>query len=450
LDFAPPFSRLPHGGWGMYSSLIVVGLALTTQVGGADNRYQGGAAGQPGASANPGAATSAMAPLTNSNSPAANGATRSATSTPSSSPYAPSRPSVFSGQPTTPTMNPNRVPANTGQPQPPPGYTGQNSFLNDSASAAQPASKSALMMQTMLAQPRNSQLPGDSVRLVDVVSSGRTRNEQTQRIEAYWDLCSSVADYYLSLREIDELRGLLSSAPAGQSAALQEFDKELGVRSDTALQAARASQFRLAGFIGRGPNNLPLPADMPHCGTYTSRYEQVFAGRNSPEAQVLAQLLPMRYAELDDAAIGVTRDEEWLKGVIAHNQNSDAAGNLRALELLALKRRAFVQIARDYNRRIARYSELATPGQITPDRLIGMLIRRPNSTATRSAAPAPPTGQSSSVETSPQRTFANREDWLPAEKPSTTAAAKVDSAVKPALATESGTGQEHSVVVKPR
>ena len=192
------------------------------------------------------------------------------------------------------------------------------------------------MMQAMLTPPRDSQLRGEPVRLVDVVSSGRTRNEQTQRIEAYWDLCSSVADYYLSVREQEELRGL-SSAASRQSAALQEAEKKMVVRSDTSLRAARASQFRLAGFIGRGPNNLPLPADMPHCGTYTSRYDQVFAGRSSPEAQGLAQLLPMRYAELDDAAVGVSGAEDWLKGVISRNENSDAAGNLRALELLALQ-----------------------------------------------------------------------------------------------------------------
>jgi hypothetical protein len=309
------------------------------------------------------------------------------------------------------------------------------------------------MMQAMLTPPRNSQLPGDSVRLVEVVSSGRTRNEQTQRIEAYWDLCSSVADYYLSVREQDELRNV-SAAASRQSASLQEADKKMSVRSDTSLRAARASQFRLAGFIGRGPNNLPLPGDLPHCGTYTSRYDQVFAGRSSPEAQGKAQLLPLRYAELDEAAGGVLSAEEWFKEVASRAQNSDSDGPLKALELLALNRRAFVQIARDYNRRIARYSELATPGQISPDRLTGMLIKRPgSSTATRSAAPAPPpTRTSSGIETKPERTFANspNTDWLPPEKPSLTDAVKLDPAVKPASATQPGENREHSVVVKPR
>src|SRR4029078_13045696 len=105
-----------------------------------------------------------------------------------------------------------------------------------------------------------------------VIATGRTRNEQTQRIEAYWDLCSSVADYYLSVREQDELRNL-SAAAGGQKGAFEEAEKKMGIRADTALRAARASQFRLAGFIGRGPGNLPLPADQPHCGSYTSRYD---------------------------------------------------------------------------------------------------------------------------------------------------------------------------------
>ncbi len=429
----------------MFSSLIVVTLSLAGQVGGADQRYLGGTPGQPGAtSPTPGGAPPAVTPLTNPNTPPTNDATRNTTSSQNTSPYIPTLPN-FSTQPTTPAINSNGARPNSVQPQPPPGYPAQNSFLNNSsASGQQPPSRSAVMMQAMLTPPRDSQLRGELVRLVDVVGSGRTRNEQTQRIEAYWDLCSSVADYFLSVREQEELRGLTSAA-SQQSAALQEAEKKMAVRSDTSLRAARASQFRLAGFIGRGPNNLPLPADIPHCGTYTSRYDQVFAGRSSPEAQGLAQLLPMRYAELDDAAVGVSGAEDWLKGVISRNENSDAAGNLRALELLALQRRAFVQIARDYNRRIARYSELATPGQISPDRLTGMLIRRPGS----SSAP-PPTRQSSGVESSPQRTFANSDDWLPVEKPSTTSAAKIDSAVQPASGTQSETRQERSVLVQPQ
>jgi hypothetical protein len=73
-----------------------------------------------------------------------------------------------------------------------------------------------------------------------------------------------------------------------------------------------------------------------------------------------------------------------------------------------------------------------------------MLIRR------QGLSTAPPTRQSSGVETTQQRTFtknANTDDWLPPEKPSMTGDAKIDSAVQPASATQS---KEHSVVVQPQ
>jgi hypothetical protein len=157
----------------------------------------------------------------------------------------------------------------------------------------------------------------------------------------------------------------------------------------------------------------------------------------------------MRYAELDDAAANIASAEEWLKGVASHSEAADAAGNLKALELLALQRRAFVQIARDYNRRIARYSELATPGQISAERLTSMLIKRPgSSTTTRSGTAAPPpTRTSSGVETSAPRTFANQSDWLPVERSTATNELQRDSAVKPASAT-SEDNRERSVLIR--
>jgi hypothetical protein len=125
-------------------------------------------------------------------------------------------------------------------------------------------------------------------------------------------------------------------------------------------------------------------------------------------------------------------------------------GGIQALELLALRRRAFVQIARDYNRRIARYTELATPGQIGAERLTGMLIKRPaGSTATRSSWPVPgPNWQSKSPAARP-RTFAEdtaTNAGIPVGTPSNR-----DGAVQPASgATRLESPQERSVLVPPR
>ena len=54
-----------------------------------------------------------------------------------------------------------------------------------------------------------------------------------------------------------------------------------------------------------------------------------------------------------------------------------------------------MQIARDYNRRIARYSELATPGQVGAERLTGMLIKRRCGDGHKSSMSAPPPNRQS-------------------------------------------------------
>jgi hypothetical protein len=304
------------------------------------------------------------------------------------------------------------------------------------------------MIRDMLSPPRGSQLSGRPVPLMEVVSGAASRAEQAQRIEAYWDLCSSVADYYLSLREQAELQRLQSAATGG-GAAWQQADAELRVRMDTSLRAARASQLRLAGWIGGGSGNMPLPADPPHCGSYHSRYQEIFAGRPSAEPEELARVLPLRYAELKDAAAAVARSEEFLNAV-ARNDTSGGTGTLRALEFLALRRRAFVQLARDYNRRIARYAELASPGEIGAERLIGILIKTENSSTAARATSSGATGrQSNNTAQMPLRTFANDEGWEPASSPGD--ADRQDGAVRPASGEmRQAPRRERSLLVSPR
>jgi hypothetical protein len=304
------------------------------------------------------------------------------------------------------------------------------------------------MMRAMLTPPGDSRLAGLPVALEVVVAGAASRDEQTQRVEAYWDLCSSVADYYLGLREQEELRRLRSLVPSLGPAG-QQAEKELAVRIGTSQRAALASQYRLASWIGPS-TGLPLPADIPHCGSYQAHYEEIFRGRTSVEAQELTALLPLRYAELKDAAAAVTRAEEWLNLVAAARSDiSDTTGTLRALELLALRRRAFVQIARDYNRRIARYSELATPGQIDAGRLIGMLIKRDTpSTAIRPLTPtAPPNRQSQSQIGLPPGTFA--EGWTPVGGGAASGSSR-DEAVQPASAVAPPDRRQERSLLVPR
>jgi hypothetical protein len=302
------------------------------------------------------------------------------------------------------------------------------------------------MMKQMLSPPPGSQLTGNSTRLLDAVAGTRTRHEQAHRIEAYWDLCSSVADYYLGVREQEDLRQLQRVLPRAV-ATLQQAQAEFDVRLGTSRLAAVASQRRLASMMGS--TSLPLPADLPHCGSYRTHYQEIFSDRPSVEAQELAALLSSRYAELKDAAIAVTRAHGWVDEA-AQRDSGEGIETLRALELLALRRRAFVQIARDYNRRIARYTELSTPGDIEAERLVGMLIKvSVPPTATRPALPAGTNGrQSRSTISAPPRTFASDEGW---ESASVAKETTRDESVRPAAAEENeAPREERSLLVTPR
>lgn len=315
-------------------------------------------------------------------------------------------PATSGSPPTSSQLNLPRPPASSPSRQ----SIGSRAPITAQTADAAGTSKARSMMRAILTAPSGAKLAGRPVSLSEVVSSASSRQEQSRRIDAYWDLCSAVADYYLGVREQDELQRL-RGAVSSVGPVWQEAESELGVRIATSLRAAVASQYRLASLMGdSGNSGLPLPSDLPHCGDYYARYEQVFAGRESMEAKELSELLPMRYEELVDSTAAVTRAEENLAAVAS--QRGDGSAQLRALELLAMRRRAFVQVARDYNRRIARYTELSTPGEIGSERVLSMLIKRdgvPN-TATRPGSYAPPLNRQSQVPANdPSHTFA--EGW---------------------------------------
>src|SRR5690606_8171227 len=113
------------------------------------------------------------------------------------------------------------------------------------------------------------------------VRAGGSRSEQSEAIGAYWDLCSAVADYYLSMHEEGELVRL-GNRIGQMTSPMREAQKKLTTRRDTSLVAAQASQLRLAALMRRNEAvGLPLPGDMPLCAVYHTRYSQNFAGGSS-------------------------------------------------------------------------------------------------------------------------------------------------------------------------
>ena len=64
--------------------------------------------------------------------------------------------------------------------------------------------------------------------------------------------------------------------------------------------------------MGLGSDYLPLPADTPHCASYNTHHDRIFAQGGPAEARELDALLPLRYAELQSAAADVKNSEKYL------------------------------------------------------------------------------------------------------------------------------------------
>lgn len=222
-------------------------------------------------------------------------------------------------------------------------------------------------------------LAGEPLSLAEAVNGSRSREIQTQRVRLYWDLSHLVSDYRLAVREEAELasqRNGLSQPEAHWTTALNAAN----ARRQVAFNAARAAQLQLQRELGRSADApLPLPSDLPHCGAYETKYQQIFQGRTSREAQQLAELLPLRHQQLGQRAADATAAMQWYKLVSQQRgAQSDTRLLLKAYEQLALQRQMFVASAYQYNENIASYTALAVPQQVGTVRLVSMLIQSPN------------------------------------------------------------------------
>lgn len=224
----------------MSVSVLVLSLALTGQVA-LDDRY-----GSPPATSTP---TTPASPFNET-------PRRKASPPPAFEPPAETTPGISVQD----HQNPVAAPARPGNLTVPP-----TSPIETTRPTPQNDVKPAAMMRSMVTVPASSRLTGQPIRLAGAVVGTSSRLEQSQRIEAYWDLSSSVADYCLGVREQDELQRLRAGM-SNVGPAWQQAETEMGLRISASERAAKASQYRLASLIGRDGGSLPLPADLPHCG----------------------------------------------------------------------------------------------------------------------------------------------------------------------------------------
>jgi hypothetical protein len=237
------------------------------------------------------------------------------------------------------------------------------------------ASTPAELLKSLSEAPAGNALTGTSLPLSSALTGATTRREQTQRVEAYWDLFQMVIDHYLAHKERTELVGLREgiSNPGPEWDAARERAES---RVECSLAAVRVAQQGLVEYLSSGSQDYSvLPSDTPYCGAYKTRYAEIFRDRSSPLAASLDELLLRTHQSLTTQAQAVDRSREWMFAV-SERRMPQSEGNdlLMAYELFAARRRAFLETVRDYNQQIVRYTEVAAPGPVEPQRLLSMLI----------------------------------------------------------------------------
>ena len=233
-----------------------------------------------------------------------------------------------------------------------------------------------------LAKPvGRDKLSGMSLSLSEAVNNARSRAEQTRRVKLYWELSQAVTDFHLASLEELELTSLYNGlGQAGQ--AWGTAQQAVATRKQVTHSSVVVAQWRLQKALGRASDTrLLLPSDLPHCGAYKTKYEEIFQRRTSPEAQQLGGLLALRHQQLGQLASDAAAAREWL--ILVRQQQSpqnDSTQLLKAYEQLALQRQTFVATAYQYNANIARYTELAVPQKVGNVRLVSMLIQSSGNT----------------------------------------------------------------------
>lgn len=281
----------------------------------------------------------------------------------------------------------------------------------------------SMMAEALSTVPEGAFLPAEegdpiqfqTLRLVDALKRTGDRAQQVKIAQTYWRLAIAQADYHFArdgvARLRDVTRGQLNQ-PALRAArcamrALQRDAEALVIRAQNAL----------AADMGLAPTALmPLAVDIPHTGSYDTRFSQVYASRTPPaRAFLIDRTLPVRRQAIDEHAEGITAAldavdasaDEYAQGT------ADLTTLILAFERLWKERKAFTAAVRDYNQDIAEYALMVAPSTSDPSALVAMLIKS-GTGGTRSTA-----GTTSSGTTTPRSSTPRFSEPIDDEAPTT-------------------------------
>jgi hypothetical protein len=268
-----------------------------------------------------------------------------------------------------------------------------------------------IMAEALSIVPEGAFLPEEgqpsqyqALRLVDAIKRGADRSQQTRIAQVYWRLAIAQADYHFARDSVARLReatrGQLNQ-PALRAArcamrALQRDAETLVIRAQNAL----AVDMNLPADA-----QMPLAIDLPHTGSYDTRFAQVYSGRTPPQrALLIDRTIPVRRQAIEEHALAIVESldavdastDEYGKGT------DDLTTLLLAFERLWKERKAFSGAVREYNQDIAEYALMVAPAQSDASSLVAMLIKPVGSNSPRTTTPGTAAPRGSTRYTDPE------------------------------------------------
>ena len=242
---------------------------------------------------------------------------------------------------------------------------------------------SSEMVTEALTLPDGATLTGQPLTLLKALSSARGSRQQAEATHAYWRLTTAMAEYCSRFEECEQLwriegrledAMMLRTARASAAAALR-----------MAELAALSAQHDLAeAAMLPATDSLPLPADLPHVGTYRTRFEELFSTGNLPaRARLIHRTLPIRCRVIDVRAAAVRAAQDALEAAVDAYQlgRVDLGEVLSSVRRLGEQRRGLLASVSNYNHEIADYALSVAGPQTDEHVLVAMLILPSENTA---------------------------------------------------------------------
>jgi hypothetical protein len=260
----------------------------------------------------------------------------------------------------------------TAAPTPPPA-------VPDSARAAE-------LVREAISLPKSTTVEGKERSLYETLAPLSDRRRQLDAVSAYWRLAADTAEYHFDWQQTQFLEHLQKAMNGRGNDATTAA--EVGSRLAASQARQRESelrlydaQFELAQRSWQADGGArPLTVDLPHTGSYKTKFDSLFGGGiPSGRLVLLNRTLPMRQEIVNARAESVWAAQSGYEQTFSAFQQ----GRLPAEEVLAAlddfrrRRSEFLTAVRKYNDEIAEYAFMSAPEGISTAALVGMLLKNP-------------------------------------------------------------------------